>query len=301
MHKKFISYLVLALLIAFPVFGQDLKTKILPFNGKLIQSDDPTQIGTNFQTLQNLRYTDSHIKGVGGMTKINSTVLSSYPHVRNAHHFNKNNPVENHVLLHTFSVGDATPVIIQTTAPIPSTGGFFEATPVISLTSSNAGFFATVPGDSIIFANGDQTLIWGGTETQIAAFMTSASTPVVATLTNPNDYSDILSNTRQTADQVATLSRSDGTDTFTKLLIHADGVHGGTTFTDSATAKVVSQGGAAYTSTSQQKFGTASVYMDGASYLSTADHADWNFGTGNFTIDFWVRWETDPGAGNVPP
>jgi hypothetical protein len=300
MHKKFISYLVLALLIAFPVFGQDLKTKILPFNGKLIQSDDPTQIGTNFQTLQNLRYTDSHIKGVGGMTKINSTVLSSYPHVRNAHHFNKNNPVENHVLLHTFSVGDATPVIVQSTTAIPSAGSFNEATPVISLTSSNAGFFATVPGDSIIFANGDQTLIWGGTETQIAAFMTSASTPVVATLTNPNDYSDILSNTRQTADQVATLSRSDGTDTYTKLLLHLDGADGDITFTDSATAKVVSRGGGAYINTAQSKFGTASLLLDGTDdYISTADHADWNFGTGNFTIDFWVRWAVDPGVGTV--
>jgi hypothetical protein len=291
MHKKLISYLVLALLIAFPVFGQDLKTKILPFNGKLIQSDDPTQIGTNFQTLQNLRYTDSHVKGVGGMTKINSTVLSSYPHVRNAHHFNKNNPVENHVLLHTFSVGDATPVIVQSTTAIPSAGSFNEATPVISLTSSNAGFFATVPGDSIIFANGDQTLIWGGTETQIAAFMTSASTPVVATLTNPNDYSDILSNTRQAADQVATLSSSGIGDSYTSLLLHGDGNNGATTTVDSSIIpRPVNLNNGAEISIAKKKFGASSIYFDGtndyASVAATGPGESFNFGYGNFTVEF---------------
>lgn len=44
-------------------------------------------------------------------------------------------------------------------------------------------------------------------------------------------------------------------------------------------------------STSINKFGAASGYLDGdTASLSLADHADWSFGAGNFTIDFWTRF-----------
>ena len=46
-------------------------------------------------------------------------------------------------------------------------------------------------------------------------------------------------------------------------------------------------------STTQKKFGTGSLLFDGSgSYLSLADSADWDFGTGDFTIDFWVYFNT---------
>jgi hypothetical protein len=46
-------------------------------------------------------------------------------------------------------------------------------------------------------------------------------------------------------------------------------------------------------STAQKEFGTASAYFDGSgSYLTLADSADWSFGTGAFTIDAWVRFNT---------
>ena len=45
------------------------------------------------------------------------------------------------------------------------------------------------------------------------------------------------------------------------------------------------------TVTSQKKFGTASGEFKGSGeYLSLADSDDWNFGTGDFTIDAWVRF-----------
>jgi hypothetical protein len=56
-----------------------------------------------------------------------------------------------------------------------------------------------------------------------------------------------------------------------------------------AAAKTVTANGNAKVDTSQSKFGGASGSFDGTnSYLSTADSSDWNFGTGDFTIDFWV-------------
>ncbi|MDA3833419.1 MAG: hypothetical protein PF495_08480, partial [Spirochaetales bacterium] len=53
-----------------------VKHKEIPLTGKFMTAD-PAATGENFQTLTNLRPTDTHIKGVQGMTKINTTQLGS--------------------------------------------------------------------------------------------------------------------------------------------------------------------------------------------------------------------------------
>jgi len=61
--------------------------------------------------------------------------------------------------------------------------------------------------------------------------------------------------------------------------------------------KTVTAYGNAQIDTAQSKFGGASGLFDGAGdYLSLADSADWYFGTGDFTIDFWVRFNALPAA-----
>ena len=80
-------------------------------------------------------------------------------------------------------------------------------------------------------------------------------------------------------------------DSDTSLLLHLDGSNDGTTFTDSSSgAHTVSRTGNIVTKTGEKKFGTASGYWNGgsANYLSVADHADFQFGTGAFTIEAWV-------------
>jgi hypothetical protein len=87
-----------------------------------------------------------------------------------------------------------------------------------------------------------------------------------------------------------------GNDAFTKLLLHCDGADASTAFTDSsAGAKTVTANGNAQIDTAQSKFGGASALFDGTGdYLSTPDSADWAFGSGNFTIDFWIRLPSIP-------
>lgn len=59
------------------------------------------------------------------------------------------------------------------------------------------------------------------------------------------------------------------------------------------TAKTVTAHGNALITTAQSKFGGASGLFHGSGdYLSTPDSADWYFGTGDFTIDFWVRFNS---------
>lgn len=84
-----------------------------------------------------------------------------------------------------------------------------------------------------------------------------------------------------------------GIDSYTKLLINCDGVNGSTTFTDiSASGHTVTAEGTVTVSTSGPKFGTGSaIFPNDASenYLSVPDHADWNFGSGDFTLEMQAK------------
>lgn len=73
-------------------------------------------------------------------------------------------------------------------------------------------------------------------------------------------------------------------------LLHMDGVNGGTTFTEER-GKTVTVAGAVTTTTASSKFGTASGDFPGADgdRLSLASHDDFNFGSGNLTLECWFR------------
>lgn len=76
------------------------------------------------------------------------------------------------------------------------------------------------------------------------------------------------------------------------VLLHMDGTNGGTTFTDSSsngwTITSLPGGTPATTSTTQIKFGTASMNSTGAQYVRAETDAGANLGTGDFTVDFWA-------------
>jgi len=80
-----------------------------------------------------------------------------------------------------------------------------------------------------------------------------------------------------------------GIDEYTKLMLHMDGSDDGTVFTDDSFSEHTITRVNAVTKTAIKKFGTASGYFDGSGdYLSIPDSGDWNFGTGDFTIDCWL-------------
>ena len=79
-------------------------------------------------------------------------------------------------------------------------------------------------------------------------------------------------------------------DASTKLLLHLDGTSGSTAITDSSSSSHVMTGyGTAQISTSSPKFGTGSLSLDGSGYVTTPYSDDFNFGGGDFTIDFWIK------------
>lgn len=75
------------------------------------------------------------------------------------------------------------------------------------------------------------------------------------------------------------------------LLLHCDGTNGSTTFTDSGPgARTVSRTGTPTITTAQSKWGGASADIAGSgNYLTSASGSQWDFGTGAFCIELWVR------------
>jgi len=81
-----------------------------------------------------------------------------------------------------------------------------------------------------------------------------------------------------------------GIDEYTKLMLHMDGEDDGIVFTDDSTSEHSVTRFNAVTKTSIKKFGSAAGYFDAdGNYLNVPNHEDWNFGSGDFTIDLWIR------------
>lgn len=82
------------------------------------------------------------------------------------------------------------------------------------------------------------------------------------------------------------------------LLVNAVGPQFGTTFTDqSSIARTITTNNQAQIDRGQYKFNGCSGLFDGSAggsgdYLSAANSADFNFGTGNFTVECWFRKNT---------
>ena len=86
-----------------------------------------------------------------------------------------------------------------------------------------------------------------------------------------------------------------------KLLLHVDGSNAATSTTDSSSVgNAITFYGNAQLSTTSPKFGTAAVLFDGnGDYIQAPDSANWDFGTGDFTVEFWYKSTnntSDPGT-----
>lgn len=96
------------------------------------------------------------------------------------------------------------------------------------------------------------------------------------------------------AAQTAYPSSDPNVDSYTKLLLHCNGEDESQSFPDSSPSNhTVTANDNAQVDTDHKKFGTASGLFDGiGDYLSIPDHADFDFGTGDWTIDTWIRFSS---------
>lgn len=89
-----------------------------------------------------------------------------------------------------------------------------------------------------------------------------------------------------------------GIDSYTKLMLHMNGVDASTTFTDSSLSpKTVTANNDAQIDTAQSKLGGASGLFDGSGdFLNLADSDDWDLGLGDFTIELFIRPASNPAS-----
>lgn len=266
-------------------------------DGKLVTSVDPTRILTvsdsgetrqdNFKSLKNIRYTDNGIRGVRGMTKINSTALSSHPKVRNIHHFSKSQPAESHVLVHAFNSGLTQSKVFKNDTAIPNTGDFSGTALHTDASGSGKGRFENAQLGRMLYCNGVETMIWGGDESRLSKFV----------IFDPNgtflyDYTEKVQNTLTDADNVATLKRVSGVGSETKLLLHCDGSDASTTITDNSPVSphTVTAVGNAQIDTAIKKFGTGGLLLDGTGDWATIpDDSDFVLSGGVWTFECWAK------------
>lgn len=259
----------------------ELFKKDLPLNGKLVTSEDGVLIGNNFAGLQNMRYTDARPKGIRGMTKINSTALASYPKIRSAIHFVKDQPQESHVVVQAFTGNEFNSKVYRNDTAIPNAGDFSATELHTDAASAGRGSFACAPNGALVYTNKAESLIWGGDEFNIGAFLNY----------DPGgefkyDFTDALQNTLSDAENSATLHSvtSSGIDSDAKLVLHLDN-----DVTDSsAGAHVVTNTAVTFDNT-VMKWGYSGVFDGASSNLLIADHADFDFSGATWTIDGWFR------------
>ena len=108
--------------------------------------------------------------------------------------------------------------------------------------------------------------------------------------TDAVDYTKAISNSLQTSGN--TVDTYGGLDSNTKLLIHANGSPSDTITDSSTTGHTISKTDDADISNDAVKWGTGSAVFDGdGDNIYAADHADWNFGTDEISIDTWVKFD----------
>lgn len=85
------------------------------------------------------------------------------------------------------------------------------------------------------------------------------------------------------------------------LLAGFNGADGATAFTsEDAAARTATFVGNAQLDTADKKWGSASLLVDGNDEVTFPNHADFDFGTGDFTIELWCKATTYPTAYSAP-
>ena len=90
-----------------------------------------------------------------------------------------------------------------------------------------------------------------------------------------------------------------GNDAFTKVLLHLDGLNGGTTFSDVNAAAVANSWSAvsdAALTTASAKFGPSCLLNGSGFGISTTAKSAFDPGTGDFSVDFWYNHNGQSGG-----
>jgi hypothetical protein len=223
-----------------------------------------------------MRYTEANPETIGGMSKINTTALSTYLKVRSGIHYRKSQPEESHVMVQAYNTGLTGAQVLQNTTAIPSQGDFSSTALGTDSSGAGLGRFSTAPGGEVAYCNGVDTVIWPGDEQRISGFYNYDPTGGFS-----YDFTSEVQNTL-TTDFATVTSADGGLDSNVMLLLHLDN---DATDDSPTTAHTPVPSNMTY-STSVKVFGTHSAVFNGSNAkITIPDDADFDFSSGTFTID----------------
>ncbi len=180
------------------------------FVGRWQPAEDPLLIDEyGYQDIQNLRRDGKRLRGVSGHSKTtNNVVDSTYKYIRNGFHFTKENPEESHILVYSQNSSATASRIYQNTTAIPDVGDY--STTVVYSVDSNAtlGRFSNAPRGNMLYADGEDSMIWAGDELRVAAFITSTASVASHIITNAKDYTDAVTNASTKSGYTATIAQA---------------------------------------------------------------------------------------------
>ena len=107
-----------------------------------------------------------------------------------------------------------------------------------------------------------------------------------------------ISDTARYVDDFTPSTTAFTNDANTLLLLHMDGADDGTSFPDSASHAITANGDVA-NSRAQSKIGDSSIYFEDGSDDYLTIPTGYDFGTGDFTIEMWVKVTTPVNGGNI--
>lgn len=175
-----------------------------------------------------------------------------------------------------------------------NTGGSFNIPAWNVATASAAGNYTVGAGQST--SDLTVTNISGNITDQPANSLTLSAATIP--FTTEGDY--IQEDASGTSFSGGSVILGTALDSYTKLLIHADEASGSTTLVDSsASGHSITAMGAAATTSAVTKFNNTLALSNAGDYLSVADSDDFDFGGGNFTIDFFYNYNTGSSFGSI--
>jgi len=175
------------------------------FTGQWVPDEDPLKVGEqNYQTLRNYRYRDVGIDGVKGYTRINTTAMGSPGRGRTGIQLHSNYVTPSYVLAHCTSASGSSRVM-EHRGRVPNTADFSASPLWIDDAAATLGRFSSWPQGHIGYANGMESMIWGGDEKVVNAFVTVTGVRGHL-LDDVEDYTEELQNAISDEDNSATLS-----------------------------------------------------------------------------------------------
>lgn len=146
----------------------------------------------------------------------------------------------------------------------------------------------------------DRGEIYGGSSTtngRIILLQAASGTETVSDSTKTQFDFGVTDNTVTTDTPSVVYREPYRFDTKDKLLAHFDGTAGQTTYT-AETGQVMTFVAGAKLDENYKKFGSTSLALTtgAGDCVSVPDSPDWNFGTDDLTIDYWIRFDSFPGG-----